>query len=131
MHFASPPSRGIHRRWGILAGFLGGILGGSIGANGPPVIMYLNMQPWHRDRIKSTMTTYFLCASIFNSSSHAIGGLITMDVLKGFAVALPATCLGIAAGVFCYKRISDVVYRKLALTLVFILGITMTVKGLF
>lgn len=131
MRLAPKPTKELHQGWGGLAGFVGGILGGSIGANGPPIIMYLTLQPWHRDKVKSTMVTYFLFASIFNSASHAIGGLITMEVLKAFLVAFPATLLGIYGGTFFYKRISDTLYRKLALMLVFILGIAMTIKGLW
>ncbi|WP_147821352.1 sulfite exporter TauE/SafE family protein [Salidesulfovibrio onnuriiensis] len=130
MRFTPRPTKELHLAWGGMAGFIGGILGGSIGANGPPIIMYLTLQPWNRDKIKSTMVTYFLFASVFNSASHAVSGLITMDVLKAFTIAVPATLLGIGAGVFCYKRINDTIYRKLASLLVFFLGLAMVVKTL-
>lgn len=115
--------------WKWVAGFLSGILGGSIGANGPPVIIYTSLQPWEKDPVKSTLVGYFMIAGISISSIHAAFGLITVDVLRLFAVGLLPATAGLLAGSYVYGRMNSDAYRKAVTFLLLLMGMYMLARA--
>jgi uncharacterized membrane protein YfcA len=119
----------LHTCWGYLAGFLAGCLGGSIGANGPPVIVYTSLQPWNKDAIKSTLVGYFFITGIGISGFHAASGLITGEVLKLTAIALPFLVIGVLIGSFCYRKAGSDSYRRVINLVLMILGLFMIGKA--
>lgn len=120
----------LHPVWAYIAGLSGGICGGSVGANGPPVIMYLYAQPWKADRIRGTMVSYFLFAGLANSISHFMGGLITRDVVLALSAGLPATILGKVCSGFVSHRLKEQQIRFFVRILICFLGITLIAKSL-
>lgn len=128
--FFRPRAREWKRPWIALTGMLAGFLGGSIGANGPPVIIYATTQPWPKDDIKATLAGYFFAAGIGISSSHLAFGMITDSVALHFLQLLPALALGVLLGVRSYGRLSDHLFRRFTMVLIFALGIMITTKAL-
>ena len=114
--------------WKWVAGFLSGILGGSIGANGPPVIIYTSLQPWGKNPVKSTLVGYFMLAGIGISSIHAAFGLITIEVLRLFAVGFLPAMVGVMAGSFVYGKMNSSSYRKAVTFLLFMMGMYMLAR---
>ncbi|MGE4293690.1 MAG: sulfite exporter TauE/SafE family protein [Desulfovibrio sp.] len=119
---SAPLCRKPHPLWALPAGFLSGMLGGSIGTNGPPIILYASVQPWPKDEIKASLTAYFLAAGLLVSGSHAATGLLTPEVLRLFAVALPALAVGVFCGITAYRRLGEGQYRKLVFVALLLLG---------
>jgi uncharacterized membrane protein YfcA len=117
------------RAWGwagtCAAGFFSGMLGGSIGAGGPPVVVYSAAQPWPKDEIKSTMTSYFVLSGLGILVTQYAGGLYTPGVLRLLLVSSPALLLGVALGRKLYTRISGEGYHRLLMALLFLLGLLM------
>ena len=128
--FIRLPQKQLSPGWAWLAGFAAGCLGGSLGANGPPIIIYTAIQPWTKNRIKSTLAGYFFVAGIGISSTHALTGLITSLVLKLFFLGLIFLILGVVTGMFCYKRLSEQKYRQFISVLLLTLGIVMLSRGI-
>ncbi|UCF30798.1 MAG: sulfite exporter TauE/SafE family protein [bacterium] len=125
---ARPRERELSHIWKWVAGFLSGILGGSIGANGPPVIIYTSLQPWGKNPIKSTLVGYFMVAGIGISSIHAAYRLITLEVLRMFAIGLAPVMAGVLTGSYLFGRIDTTTYRKVVTFLLFALGVYMLMK---
>ncbi|WP_022662694.1 sulfite exporter TauE/SafE family protein [Paucidesulfovibrio longus] len=125
----TPKSRTLHPLWAAPAGFLAGVLGGSIGTNGPPIILYASLQPWPKDEIKASLSGYFLAAGLLVSGTHAATGLITPEVLRLFAMALPALAAGVLGGIAAYRRLGEGHYRKLILGALFALGVMLFVRA--
>jgi len=119
---ATPKTINLGLPYTLSAGFACGVLTASISTGGPPVIIYAAMQPWSKDQAKATVACFFFISGFTTVVSHAISGLITTEVLYNFTISLPALILGIFAGTFAYKRMSDHGYKSLALILVFLLG---------
>jgi len=124
-----PPQNGIPEQWAWVFGLLSGMLGGSIGANGPPVIIYTIEQPWGKYSIKSVLVGYFLISGVCISSVHALNGLITDQVLKGFMTGLPALVTGVLSGSFLFGRIDATAYRRILNVLLILLGVFMIIKA--
>lgn len=125
-----PARRELGKPWAVATGVTAGFLGGSVGANGPPVIVYVTSQPWHTDEIKATLAGYFLMAGIGISGSHYFFGMITPEVIDLFLRLLPALALGIIVGIKCYGRLSEELFRRGAMIMAFILGLVITFKAL-
>ena len=126
--FLKLPKLRTGRKSEIAAGFLAGCLGGSIGANGPPIIIYTAVQPWTKDEIKCSLAGYFFTAGIGISSTHALSGLITGQVLTYFFLGLISLILGVFAGSKMYGKISDIAYKKAICVLILALGVIMVLK---
>jgi uncharacterized membrane protein YfcA len=114
--------------WKWAAGFVSGILGGSVAANGPPVIIYTTLQPWEKDPVKSTLIGYFMISGIGVISIHAAFGLITMNVLRLFAVGFIPAMTGVMTGSHLYGRMDSGAYRKAVTFLLLVMGIYMLVR---
>ncbi|MBT8764151.1 sulfite exporter TauE/SafE family protein [Desulfohalobiaceae bacterium Ax17] len=127
--FIQLPQKRLSSEWAWLTGFTAGCLGGSLGANGPPIIIYTAIQPWTKDKIKSTLAGYFFVAGIGISSTHALTGLITPLVLKLFFLGIIFLIMGVMTGMSCYKRLSEQKYRQFISVLILILGLVMLSKG--
>lgn len=116
------PALPARRRWAALAGFLSGCLGMCIGINGPPVVAWAARQPWPREALKATLTSYFLLAGIGIVSVQASQGLVTSPVLGLYAAGLPVLLAGLWAGEFFCGRLDDLAFRRVVLGLVACMG---------
>jgi len=125
----SVPEREVAPVWAWPVGFLSGVLGGSVSAGGPPVIIYVAMQPWGKLSIKSTLVGFFLITSVAIGAVQAAGGLMTREVLALFAAGLPALVTGVLAGSYLFDRIDSVAYRKVLNVLLILLGVFMLGKA--
>jgi len=111
------------RSLGLDCGLFSGCLGGSIGITGPPVIIYTSLQLRDKDTTKSTLVAYFFAVGISISAFHAASGLITIEMLKLSAMALPALALGAFLGAACYAKIGMESYKRVITLLILVLGI--------
>ena len=109
--------------WAYLTGFISGVLGGAYNISGPPIIIYGNCRRWPARRFKSNLQGFFLFNSVLISGSHLVAGNVTPDVMTGLLVALPAIVLGVTVGVSVAKTISGDLFRRIALGLLFFLGL--------
>jgi len=125
-----PARRELGKPWAAVTGLTAGFLGGSIGANGPPIIVYVTSQPWPKDEIKATLAGYFLMAGIGISGSHYFFGMITPDVIDLFLRLVPALALGMLLGIKCYGKLSEDIFRRAAMILAFGLGLMITFKAI-
>ncbi len=110
------------RRWAALAGFCSGCLGMCIGVNGPPVVAWAARQPWPRETLKATLTSYFLLAGIGIVGTQAASGLVTSPVLGLYAAGLVPLLAGLWAGEFFCGRLDDRAFRRIVLGLVAAMG---------
>lgn len=108
--------------WATLAGFFSGCLGMCIGVNGPPVVAWAARQPWPREALKATLTSYFLLAGIGIVAVQTMQGLVTRPVLGLYAAGLVPLLAGLWAGEACCGRLDDRAFRRIVLGLVACMG---------
>jgi uncharacterized membrane protein YfcA len=87
-----------HPIWALVFGFLGGVLTGAYAVGGIPVIIYATCRRWPLVEFKGNLQSYFLIAGLFLITNHGISGNLTSMVWQDFAIALPASLVGLAAG---------------------------------
>lgn len=127
---ARPVPRRVGRLWMAVAGFAAGCLGGALSSQGPPILVYVSLQPWDKDRVKATLVGFFCTTGLFVILAQAWQGLITPEPLRLALVCAPFMVAGVLAGRRLYLRLGDDGYRSLLTVLVFILGLAMLVRSL-
>ncbi len=126
--FIKLPVLNLSKAWGGFAGFAAGMLGASLSTGGPPVIVYCSLLGWSRDRMKATLSAFFLVASIIIVTAHFFGGFITGEVLEIFAVSALPVLVGTWAGTALYNRMSHHTYIRLLLTLLLMAGLLLVIS---
>jgi hypothetical protein len=112
------------------AGFTQGLLGGSIGANGPPILIYISLQTWEVEIAKSFMSDFPFLGGVGIAISHAAGGPIDAKVRLPAAVSIPSVTVGVLLGSACEGRLNERVYRRVVLVLPQLLAILLFFKPL-
>jgi uncharacterized membrane protein YfcA len=111
------------RKWRIGLGALSGALGAAFSTNGPPIILHVAAhQEWEADRQKATLVIFFLISSGITVMAHALGGLVTREVLGWFLWSIPVLVVGTQAGVLLYRRMGQHDYKRLTFLLILAIG---------
>ncbi|MFK4764386.1 sulfite exporter TauE/SafE family protein [Desulfobaculum sp. SPO524] len=129
MWFVCPVPRVLGKAWIVVAGFIAGCLGGALNSQGPPVLMYVALQPWDKDRVKATTISFFIASGVLVIAAQAWRGLITADALELSALCLPGVLLGATCGRIAYRRLGEGGFRTVFIGLLFALGLFMLVKS--
>lgn len=124
-----PVPRGLGRPWMVGAGVMAGALGGAMFTQGPPVLVFVSLQPWDKDRVKGTLVAFFTVTGFVILPYQAASGLVTGEVLRLAAWGLPLLLAGVLCGRWLYLRLGDGEYRKVFMILVFVLGLLLLAKS--
>lgn len=104
-------------------GLLSGALNGATTFSGPPVILFLANQRLPRHRFRGSLAAYFLALNILAVPAFAAGGLLTAEIAVGTIRLFPAVVAGALAGIWLAGRVSERLFRTLALGALAGLGI--------
>jgi uncharacterized protein len=111
------------------AGFLNGVVGGSTGLAGILIVIWSNMRGWPRDEQRAAfqptgVATFLITLIVLGGS-----GIITADMLKLFAIGLPALAIGTWVGWKLYGKLDEASFRKGVLVLLLISGAALVIRG--
>ncbi|MCJ9427730.1 sulfite exporter TauE/SafE family protein [Kordiimonas marina] len=114
--------------WG--AGLSSGLLNGALAIPGPPVIVYA-MAAFHKPAVsRAFLMGFFLFSSSFATLGYAAHGVIDLHVLSLFGLALPMMLMGDKAGAVLFARYGGDSYRKIAITALFAVGLSVSASAL-
>lgn len=120
-----------NKLWLFICGFLSGVLGGAYGINGPPLVIYGNMRKWTAQHFRATLQAYFLVASTIGIIGYLFKGLVTVTVLKDFAIALPAAIPAIYIGRYLNHKIKGNAFFKYVYGLLLLIGSLLVIDALY
>lgn len=112
-----------HPLWAWLTGLASGMLGGAYNTAGPPIVIYGNCRKWSPQEFRSNLSGFFIVNSVMVVSTHFFSGNFTSEVLSVFWWMLPALTLGFIAGQSLDRWLNPVMFRKIVLVLLVVLGI--------
>ncbi|MEM8640299.1 MAG: sulfite exporter TauE/SafE family protein [Cyanobacteria bacterium P01_G01_bin.54] len=113
--------------WAYGFGFIAGLLGSAYNVNGPPVVTYAALCQWSPDKTRATLQGYFFPAGLMIVASHALSGLLTVEVVRLYLWALPAILLATFVGGRVQKAMSSQRFKMLLFVLLIILGFRLLV----
>ena len=114
----------------IIIGFFSGILGGISTFYAPPIITFLvSLNLAKENFIRTTATMYFLASIPLYSSLiyHGLGN--HFDLLVSLLITAPAL-VGQYFGTKIRMRLSNVIFRKIILIILIIIGFSLLIKNL-
>lgn len=120
-------AKGIDAKFGYLFGFASGILGGAFNTNGPPILIYFYLRGWDKEKLKASITGFFIFSSILIVAGHFFSGLTSSRVLTSFAIYLPFVLIGQVLGKILFSRISSADYQKFVLVFLLIVALLMII----
>jgi uncharacterized membrane protein YfcA len=116
-----------HPAWEYAAGLTAGILGGAYSTSGPPVVIFGQCRGWQPMEFKGNLQGFFLVNTTVLVAGHAWGGNITPEIWRLFFTMLPVTAVGAIAGLSFDRLIKPLVFKKIVLVLLLILGLRLMV----
>nr|WP_241262717.1 sulfite exporter TauE/SafE family protein [Parahaliea mediterranea] len=115
---------------GGATGAVSGLLNGAFAIPGPPVIIYAMATEPEPARSRALLMTFFLFAAVMALLSYAAAGFVSARSPLQFLLAFPAMYLGDKLGYHLFHRFGGALYRRVAVSVLFAVGLVMTGRAL-
>lgn len=109
--------------WGYLVGFLSGILGGAYNTGGPPLVIYGMGKRWEPRTYKANLQILLMVNSLVAIFVRALNQQYNGVIFQYYAVGLPMIALGTFSGFWLSRYIDSIVFRRIILVMLIIIGI--------
>lgn len=115
---------------GLSMGGITGLFGGLTGVFGPTLAMYFLARRLEKDRFIWIISVLMLTGVTFLGGSLTAAGNFSQEQLIGsFGVLLPSW-LGLTAGAWVRSRVSQEVFRRVALSAMMVMGVSLVAASL-
>ena len=111
------------RQWLYSTGLLCGALGSSYNIPGPPIILYGNSQRWSQEKFKGNLSIFFLGNALLVVSGHIFENNYSAAVLQQYSMTNPSVIIGLLAGTALSKFFNPLIFRKVVLSILVVVGI--------
>ena len=116
--------------WSRVAGLLSGLMNGFFAIPGPPMVVYAVATQPSPEKTRSLLMSFFLFSSGFGLVSTSAAGYVSLGSVWLFLFTFPAMYLGDKLGYRLFKRYGTRLYRRVALVVLFAVGIAVTGRAL-
>lgn len=107
------------------SGLAGGIMGGLGGLSGTPVTVWYTLRGWDKETGRAVLQTFNIAMHALTITVYAFSGLLTAELGRLGAVAVPAMVVPVWLGMRLYARIDDAAFRRVVLGLLLASGMVM------
>ncbi len=114
----------------VPVGIASGVLAGSAGVAGAPIILFFANQGVDPRTFRANMVFYLQIVNLVALPSFFVGGVLTADALTLTAALLPASVAGVGVGIWLSSRLSVALFRRSALVVVLIAGVSAMAAGI-
>ncbi|MCD4707865.1 MAG: sulfite exporter TauE/SafE family protein [Candidatus Sabulitectum sp.] len=111
-------------------GALSGIFNGLTIFSGPPAVIYLSATEAEKSSFRGNLSAFFLVLTITAIPSFVGAGVASTANLLQAAIYLPAAAIGGTAGILLAKKVDSSTFRKTALVILSLLGVSGAVQAL-
>ena len=111
-------------------GLISGLLTTSTSLSGPPVILFFVNQDVEKQKFRANLVAYFTVLDLVAIPAFMIGGVITTAVINHALWFLPATILGAITGIKLAHRVSEKLFRNIALVIIIFAGLLSILSGI-
>jgi hypothetical protein len=113
-----------------LIGLVSGILSGSTSLGGVPVILFFINQDCDKSAFRANITLLYTILGLASFLGYIKGDLITGEIIKYSLILLAPLALGILAGMKLVQRVNETLFRRIALVILIVSGLTSIWTGL-
>lgn len=106
----------------VAVGLLSGVLGGLAGLSGALISAWCALKPWDKDTQRAAYQPFIVVGQGFALIGHIWTAGYSGAVAFWTALAVPPLILGILAGHALYRRLDEMLFRRVVLWLLFLSG---------
>lgn len=106
-----------------LTGILSGVLNGAVSLSGPPIVILLANEGKDKNSFRSSLTFLFILLNVYTIILYMFNGLFLDVALYELTLFVPFMIIGSIFGIYLGNKINDVIFKKLVLNLLLIMGI--------
>lgn len=121
--FARPPHFDAGRVADFAIGFVSGVLGGLAGLSGALISAWCALKPWDKDAQRAAYQPFIVMGQGFALLGHVVAAGYPSEVALQSAIGVPPLLLGLAAGYALYRRLDDMLFRRVVLVLLLFAGL--------
>jgi uncharacterized membrane protein YfcA len=114
---------------GALAAAASGFTSFIAHSGGPPINMYLLRRHLDRTSFVATTVYFFFAVNYIKLLPYAWLGQFNAENLRTALVLAPLAPIGVYAGIWLHRRVSDVVFFRIAYALLFLVGLKLIYDG--
>lgn len=111
-------------------GLCSGLMNGALAIPGPPIIIFTMATEPDARRSRAMLMIYFMMTSLMAVLIYTSLGYVVLRSLALFALGLPAMLIGDRVGHALFARFGTQMYRGIALGLLYVVGISTTLRAL-
>jgi uncharacterized membrane protein YfcA len=109
----------------LAVGVANGFLGGLTGLGGIVVTVWCQLRGGPKDKQRAVFQPVIFATFITTTISLGFAGALTIEILKLYALTLPALALGLWTGLRLYGKLDDAAFRKAMLWLLLLAGVAL------
>jgi len=114
----------------IPVGFISGLLKGAVSMSGPPVVLFFSNQGMMKQAFRANLVFFFLSLNIAAFISYIVSGLISREVVRYTILFLPAMLVGVFVGMALIRKVRELFFRRIVLSIVILSGVLAIYAGL-
>ena len=114
----------------MAVGGLGGVLGGAAGLSGALPTIWCSMRPWTKAETRAVLQPFNFAVLLITASLLALDGAYSRETLAYVALSLPAALLAAQVGIAVFRRVPDLVFRRLLIGLCLVSGTILLIREL-
>jgi hypothetical protein len=81
-------------------------------------------------RSRALLMSFFMLSAVLALGSYAVAGYLSLQSLSLYLLALPAMLLGDRLGFWAFSRFGGTLYRRVALLVLYSVGVAITLRAL-
>jgi uncharacterized membrane protein YfcA len=124
---ATPAQATASRLHCVIVGFGGGLIGGLTAMPGALPTIWSDLRGMSKDQQRGLVQPFIMAMQVLALGLMLSHNALSTVFLHQLALSLPALAVGATLGVMMFRRISDAVFRRIALSLVLVAGLAFVV----
>lgn len=92
--------------------------------------MWCAMQPWTKMEASAVLRPYNIAVLTLAAAVFAVKGIYTWETILVAVAAIPVTMAASAVGIALFRRLTDTVFRRLLIVMLFVSGFIILVREL-
>jgi uncharacterized membrane protein YfcA len=113
-----------------ITGLISGLMNGALAIPGPPMIIYAMLTEPEPERSRALLITFFLVSAAVALVSFGVAGFISEQSFWYLLLAFPAMILGDKLGFYLFQRFGGRLYRRIAITALLAIGVTISLRAI-
>ena len=104
-------------------GGIGGVLGGAASVSGAIPSMWLSIRPWTKSETRAVLQPYNVAILGTTVALLFLKGAYDASALSALLVTVPCGLIAAQIGIAVFRRLSDLMFRRLLIVLTLLMGI--------